>query len=70
MQCVVLNNATGMAQNIYAGSQLQVKHQAVADHSILPESRSIALGNLHVHSRTPRCLAGMAGSVMPCLRMP
>jgi hypothetical protein len=36
----------------------------------LPENRSIALGNLHVHSRIPRRLAGMAGSVMPCLRAP
>jgi hypothetical protein len=70
MQCVVLDDATGMAQNIYAGDQLQVEHQAAADHPVLPENRSIALGNLHVHSRIPRCLAGTAGSVMPCLRAP
>ena len=70
MQCVVLDDATGMAQSIHAGDQLQVKHQAAADYPILPENRSIALGNLHVHSRIPRRLAGTAGSVMSCLRTP
>jgi hypothetical protein len=70
MQCVVLDDATGMAQSIHAGGQLHVEHQATADHPVLPENRSIALGNLHVHSRIPRRLADMAGSVMPCLRAP
>ena len=69
MQCVVLDDATGMAKSIHAGGQLQVEHQAV-EHLVLPENRSIALGNLHVHSRIPRHLAGTAGSVMPCLRAP
>ena len=69
MQCVVLDDATGMAQSIHAGGQLQVEHQAAADHLVLPENRSIALGNLHVHSRIPRRLASLAGSVMPCLRL-
>lgn len=68
MQCVVLDDATGMAQSIHAGSPLQVKHQAAADHPVLPENRSIAPGNPYVHRRIPRRLAGMAGSVMPCLR--
>ena len=70
MQCLALDDATGMAQSMHTGGQLQVKHQAAADYPILPENRSIALGNLHVHSRMPRRLAGTAGSVMPCLRAP
>jgi hypothetical protein len=70
MQCVVLDDATGMAQSIHAGGQLQVKPQAAADYPILTENRSIAFGNLHVHSRIPRRLASTAGSVMPCLRAP
>ena len=70
MQYVVLDDATGMAQSIHAGDQLQVEPQAAADHSVWLENRSIALGNLHVHSRMPRRLASTAGSVVPCLRAP
>jgi hypothetical protein len=32
MQCAVLDDATGMAQSIHAGGQLQVEPQAAADH--------------------------------------
>jgi len=70
MQCVVLDDATGMAQSIHAGDQLQVEPQAAADHSVWLENRSIALGNLHCTQSIPRRLAGMAGSVMPCLPAP
>ena len=70
MQYRVLHDATGMAQSIYAGGQLHVEHQAAADHSVLPENRSITLGNLHCTQSIPRRLAGMAGSVMPCLPAP
>jgi hypothetical protein len=70
MQCLALDDATGMAQSIHAGGQLHVEHQATADHPVLPENRSIALGNLHVHSRMPRHLVGMAGRVMLCWRVP
>ena len=69
MQCLALDDATGMAQRIHAGGQLEVRYQAAADRTILPEDRSIALGNLHVHSLILRRLAGIAGSVMPCLRV-
>ena len=70
MQFLALDDATGMAQRMYAGGHQQVKRQAAADRPILSENRSIALGNLHVHSRMPRRLASLAGSVMPCLRVP
>jgi hypothetical protein len=70
MQCLALDDATGMAQSSHAGGQRQVKHQAAADRPVLPENRSIALGNLHVHSRIPRRLVGIAGSVMLCWRVP
>jgi hypothetical protein len=70
MPSVALDNATGMAQSMHAGCQRQVKHQAAADCPVLPENRSIALGNLHVHSRIPRRLAGMVGGGVPCLRVP
>ena len=50
MQCFVLDDATGMAQGMHAGGPRQVKYQA-ADRPVLQENCSIALGNLHVHSR-------------------
>ena len=68
MQCLALDDATGMAQSIHEGGQLEVRYQAVEDRTVLPEDCSIALGNLHVHSPIPRCLAGMASSGMLCLQ--
>jgi len=70
MQCLVLDDATGMAQSSHAGGHRQVKYQAAADRPVLPENRSIALGNVHVHGRMPRHLVSMAGSVMLCWRVP
>ena len=70
MQCLALDDATGMAQSSHAGGQRQGKYQDAADRPVLPENRSIALGNLHVHSRMPRHLVGMAGRVMLCWRVP
>ena len=70
MPFLALDDAPGMAQCLHVGGQLQVKRQDAAERPVLLENRSIALGNLHVHSRIPRCLAGTAGSVMPCWRAP
>ena len=49
MYCLALDDATGMAQRMHTGGQRHTKYQAAADHVILPENRSIAFGNLHVH---------------------
>jgi hypothetical protein len=70
MQCLALDDATGMAQSSHAGGQRHVKRQAAADRPVLPENRSIALGNPHVHSWIARRLVGLAGSVMLCWRVP
>ena len=70
MQCLALDDATDMVQRMRTGGQQHIKYHAAADRVVLPENRSIAFGNLHVHSRSSRRLAGLAGSVMPCLRVP
>lgn len=70
MQFLALDDATDVTQSMHAGGQRQGKPQAAADRPVLPENRSIALGNLHVHSRIPRCLASMAGSVIPYAAWP
>ena len=70
MQCLALDDAIGMAQSSHAGGQLQVKPQDAADRPVLPENRSIALGNPHVHSRIARRLVDMSGGVMLCRRVP
>ena len=70
MQCLALEDATDMARSIHPGGSLQIRYQAAENRTVLPENRSIALGNLHVHSRILSRLSSMAGSVMPCSRVP
>ena len=54
MQCLALEDAAGMAQSIPESGQPEVRYRTAEDRAILLEDRSIARGNLPVHSLIPR----------------
>jgi hypothetical protein len=54
MQCLALDNATGMAQSIHKNVRPESDTGLRKTVLILLENRSIARGNLPVHSLIPR----------------
>ena len=49
MPCLALDDATDITQRMHTNGQQHIKYHAATDCVVLPENRSIAFGNLHVH---------------------